>query len=206
MEVNYRKNYLSKSTETLLDVYQNNRGKYVDEVYKEVEKILEERNIDFERIDFEEIEIEDKEIMKNKIDYFPMILGIISILFTFFGKNLISDLISGIAIMIAIRILFLFYCISLCNAYKLNKILWIVLVLIFGGWGMIALNFGILFKSSDMTSQLENENEIDTILVPNSEIHFEQEQKNTTLYTNCPACLKDLKGQNRCTECDLEFE
>lgn len=142
--------------------------------------------------------------MKTKLDFTPMILGTIAIIFTFFSKNLNFDFVLGISIVVAIRTLFLFYCISLCNTYKLNKILWVVLVLVFGGWGMIALNFGIFMSNTEDTNQLENDN--DSLFAPNSQNDYENVQKNTMSYTNCPACLKDLKGQNRCIDCDLEFE
>jgi len=210
MATNYRKFYFSQPTEKLLGIYQNNRGKYEDEVYLEIEKILAERHVDFEKIDIEENAIEDKGIIENKADYLPMILGIISTIFSFFAVKFFYSIEQNIAVPVAgliitIRIMFLMYCVSLCNTYKLNNILWFVLVLIFGGWAMIALNIAALFKTNDKSDELEPEDGIDSVLRENSGIAFEK-VTTATAYTNCPACLKDLKGQNKCDDCDLEFE
>ncbi|MEI9957969.1 MAG: hypothetical protein WDM90_17080 [Ferruginibacter sp.] len=78
MATNYRKYYFSQPTEKLLGIYQNNRGKYEDEVYNVIEKILEERNVDFAKIEVEPSKIENKEVVKDNMIYSPMILGIIN--------------------------------------------------------------------------------------------------------------------------------
>ncbi len=59
MKTNYRDLYIHHSNEELLDIYQNNRGNYIDEVYIEIEKILEERNVPFQKLESKEIEEEE---------------------------------------------------------------------------------------------------------------------------------------------------
>ncbi len=80
MKTNYRDLYIHHSNEELLDIYQNNRGNYIDEVYIEIEKILEERNVPFQKIESKEIEEEESlSTTPKSVTYLPMILGGFSI-------------------------------------------------------------------------------------------------------------------------------
>ena len=192
--MNYREYYLPKSTDTLLNIYQTNRGKYEDGVYDAIEKILEERNVRFDRLTIESEEIEEQ--ASKETVYLPMILGAASILISIFSVKFISDLSTGLIITVGIRLLFFIYAMDLIKRYKMSSGLWVTLVLVFGGFGLILLNWAILFKHSGDDDETMNEEDnllVETVPVANT-------------YSHCPACLKDLHGQNKCIDCDLEFE
>ncbi len=59
---------------------------------------------------------------------------------------------------------------------------------------MIAINFNLSYANKPIEEQTQNEE--------NDSKNFSEREK----YTQCPACLKDLKGSTKCEECGLEFE
>ena len=206
MENDYRKYYLNKPTEVLLQVYYDTSGKYKTEVFSKVEEILVERNVDFEKKNYDIVEENIIEEKSKTAGYLPLILGLLSVALTLGLINLNLDLFTSIFITVVLRLIFIAYGLSLCNDYSLQKGLWITLLILIGGWALIAINIAIIYKTADKDEKpfvnpnalldLANENII------TSPTKTEQINKE---YTHCPACLKDMHGKNKCEDCNLEF-
>ena len=204
MENDYRKYYLNKPTEILLQAYNDTSGKYNPEVFSKIEEILVERNVDFEKKDNGNNE---KNIEKDHpLSYLPLGIGILGIVLIIVTTNLNTGYSLAIFIGIIYRLFLILYVSTLCNENNLKKPLWITFVFYFGIWAIIAIKIAIKYKSeknpeigyTDPNSLLDFANEN---IINKAEVKKVDENN----YTHCPACLKDMLGKNKCDDCNLEF-
>jgi hypothetical protein len=212
-KVDYRKVYLTKSDKFLLDIYKNKRNNYEDEVITTIEQVLKERNIAFDKIEI----INDKQVKSNAVDYTPMLVGMLAILIgglILYMNKSGDEMGFGIWYTVILRIIFIAYSINLSDKYAQNKPLWIILILLFGGWALVFQNIAFIVSNTKpdylVLEPLSNTDTSFSILPKEIkvatvyDINEKVESKNG--YINCPACLKSLNGTNKCIDCDLEFE
>jgi hypothetical protein len=122
----------SKSNLELLQLYKNANEQKKFEMAAVYESILEKRGIEFQKNEM--ATIEEKESEKT---YTPFILGILSILFTYFitskrAYDFHLESLTLILIFLGIRVGFLFYVSKLIKYYSLKGTIWYIVTFIFG--------------------------------------------------------------------------
>jgi hypothetical protein len=213
MDSRYRNIYEKKSDSELLEIYNKGREWHTDSVLKIIEEILTERNVSFENEDILDL----GQLKKNSVTYTAMILGSISLVVTFSLNHYIvyiPEFYSFLVIIIVIcRFFFLIYTYDLTTRYSLSIGLWIILVFVFGGWAMIALNIVIIAKfAPDLPPNVKSINKPNIFtFIPTENIKVITEYDprisadKKEEYINCPACFKNMNGTNKCEDCDLDF-
>jgi hypothetical protein len=214
--IDYRKAYLDKSDKFLLDIYKNKRGYYEDAVITTIEQILKERNVVFDTL---ELANEHTTTEKIDADYAPMIVGMFAIIIgglIAYTNQRGDEMGFGIWYMVILRLVFVAYSINLSDKYTQNKVLWIILILLFGSWALIFQNLAFIVSNNVKVNNANLESLKGTntsfSIIPEevkvaTEYDFESENiSRLNKYTNCPACLKSLNGTNKCIDCDLEFK
>lgn len=104
----------------------------------------------------------------------------------------------NITVNIVMRVIVVMMLLNLIERYGLNKILWIILGVIFGGWTLIVLNLLIWGGMSWEKRIVESGS-------------LEQYKKSVSVaepveYKNCPACGSSLKGEKNCPACGLSLK
>jgi hypothetical protein len=211
MEKNFRKIYLKKSDKVLLDIYENKRSFYEDEVLTTIEQILTERNVAFNKSDL--LDVNSKDFQIKNVGYVPMTLGFITLLFSLYVSFInpyLMDVSAGIIFTILVRVAFIAYAVKLCEDYEVKSANWLIAVLVFSSWAIIFLNFHILSKTSNSNTENEGDDYKSFSGLPqNIKVQPELSADGTPIakpqLINCPACLQSLNGTSRCEACDLEF-
>jgi hypothetical protein len=97
----------------------------------------------------------EKDVSKNNTEtgssntgiYGPILVGIIMVLSAFINIDMeVSPddaIIFSILLNIVFRIIVLLWTLELVKKYRLNKAIWIIVGLLFGGWQLIAINIAI---------------------------------------------------------------
>jgi hypothetical protein len=140
----FRNSFISKTDDELLEIVQNKRSDYQDKALIDAEDILRERGILF-HIPMSNYPSENNSPSDNI--FAPMIVGIIMVALAFFELPSATSSAEAFAVNLTInlvmRFIVLLWTYDLVNKYKLHKVLWMILGLVFGGWALIAINVAI---------------------------------------------------------------
>lgn len=145
----YRQVFIDKTDNELLDIIHNKHKNYQKNAILDIAAILTERGVPF-TMPFDET-IEFRETIEAPLDYSiysPMIIGILLVAFAIIDPFVPSHgaLFINITINVIIRVIVIFWSLNLCEKYKLNKVIWGLLGLLFGGWALIAINIAVWTK------------------------------------------------------------
>lgn len=203
-----RTRLLSKSDEQLLSIVTKERHTYSSEAIQTAESILVERKIEFAFLVAKlppRIEPSIKEEVEQDAEpkpFLPFVVGVGMFLFSLMDPIMVLDYQSAQTVNITINILFrvivVIMLINLSDRYKLNKVLWIILGVIFGGWALIVLNLLIWGGMSWEKRIVESGS-------------LEQYEKSVSVadpveHKNCPACGSVLNGEKNCPACGLSLK
>jgi len=182
-ENGFRKVMLLKTDEELIEIIKNKRADYQEKAILDIEAILTERGIDFNKLPFNDKELDEELISDNKdlliengagsveeygskntlkpesvgkvgpLTFGPLLVGIVMVLFAFVSieMEVSSDdaMIINVLSTVGFRIIVLLWTLELVKKYQLNKAVWIILGLLFGGWQLIAINIAIWMVPED---------------------------------------------------------
>ncbi len=152
-----------KSDGELLDILQYKRNDYQEKAIIDIENILKERGVKYEITIPQEQESKEHTTTTDEQNiYGPLVVGIILVLISLKTPTIEShDAVSiNLTVNIIFRAIVLFWTYHLTEKFYLNKLLWMILGLVFGGWSLIAINVAIWFKDlkKESISNTDNTN------------------------------------------------
>lgn len=184
--------FARKSTEELLQIVTTERHTYQNAAVQTAADILKARGIHYQ-VTHEEILPEQNKPNQVSSPIGPFIVGALMATLGFVELPITMDYEAAwtvtITLNIFVRIVVVAWTYSLATDFKLNKKLWIIVGVIFGGWSLIAIGIAIWTKTSESTIVKEDTQTIS--------------QDNEVL-ENCPACDFKLDDKAKsCPDCGL---
>ncbi len=153
----YRKVMQAKTTEELLEIVTSKSEEYNENALLDAQNLLTEQGIEFVVT-----QKSSRAIQKSpypSLAYAPLATGIVFVLVSFYSPSAaISShqaVEMSIFVNILIRAIVLLWSYQLAQKYKLHKLLWMILGVVFGGWSLIAISFTCFIRA---TPTKENEN------------------------------------------------
>jgi len=187
--------FRKKTNEELLKIVTTERDTFQRQAIKDAESILLERGVDYKAP--EEQVTEEKSDVKQSRPVGPFIVGILFVALAFI--DLPADMDQGAAwtvtvtLNIFMRVIVVSWAFSLAEQFNLNKTLWVILGILFGGWALLAVNF--------------------VVWVNTAETHDEEKNNESNLFLedkpleSCPACNCKLTPQViTCPDCGLNLQ
>lgn len=192
----FRKIFLSKTNDQLLTVVTEERESYTADAIHAAEVILKERGVEFQT---PEPPPPVEKVVGPPKPFMPMVVGICFVLLAIFQVPVAIDPDSAMAINIflnlGMRAVVVFWTLDLTNQFRLNKKLWVILGILFGGWSLMAINLVIWYNPDDPSAPI----------VP-AEPALQKEPFTGHSFANCPACNFQLNGkEEECPGCGLSF-
>jgi hypothetical protein len=193
----FRKVFLPKTNDQLLTIVTEERESYTAAAIHEAETILKERGIEFQS---PEPPPPVEKIVGPAKPFMPMVVGIGFVLLAIFQAPVAIDPDSAMSINIILnvvmRVIVVVWILDLTKQFRLNKTLWVILGIIFGGWALIAINIVIWYNPDESPLPVITADPV----LPNEPFTGHS-------YPNCPACNFQLAGQEEdCPECGLSFK
>lgn len=181
-----------KSTEELLQIVTTDRHTYQNVAVQTAADILKARGVHYQ-ITHEEITPEQEKTNQISTPIGPFIVGAVMAILGFVELPITMDYEAAwtvtITLNIFMRIIVVAWTYSLAIDFKLNKKLWIVLGVIFGGWSLIAIGIAIWTKTTEYTIMTDDIQPI---------------SQETDVLENCPACNFKLDEKAKsCPDCGL---
>lgn len=199
-----RSRFVAKSDEQLLKIVTSERNDYTPEATQLAETILKERSVAFHAADNINQVSEVKSPEPSRI-YLPLIGGIGMVLLAFVDPIQITDADAAftinLTINIFIRFIVVMWLLDLTKTFHMNRILWVILGLIFGGWALIAANLAIWMTEANLAVQIPDH------VTDNSTAQESSDHNKLHNLNFCPACNTPLNGNEEvCPGCDLSLK
>lgn len=163
----FRERFEKQTTEDLLYIIKVQREGYQENAVKIIESILTERGVELvieeEKLEKNKVIVKDEKrrVKSTKTNYsiLSFVIGIALILLAFYrpqNVNIDADtvMIINITVNICMRLFVVMWNLHLVKLYKLNKTIWVVLGLLFGGWSLLAIS---LFTGVRVDQEKNNE-------------------------------------------------
>lgn len=152
----FMKPMLAKTNEELLKIVEVERSRYCAQALMDAESVLRERGVYFVSLNKKagEEQVYTYRTQANN-NYAPGSVGIMMVIITLVftgggirinGLEAESAVAWSILLIVAKRIVVIIWTNNLCERYGLNKTLWILLGVVFGGWQLIAINVAMESK------------------------------------------------------------
>lgn len=193
----FRKVFTSKTNDQLLTIVTEERESYTAEAIQVAETILKERSVEFQ--------VPEPPPLVEKVagptkPFMPMVVGICFVLLAIFQAPVAIDPDSAMSINIFLNLIMravvVFWTLDLTNQFRLNKKLWVILGILFGGWALIVINIVIWYNPEDSPPPA----------IP-TEPESQKEPYTGHSFANCPACNFQLNGKEEdCPGCGLSFK
>lgn len=195
----FRDTLSKKTNDDLLNMIIRDRESYTPQALKEAEAILRERGVDF--VVPESGPESNQQTTTADKPFMPFVIGMCFVLLAFVkipaDLNYDSAWTVSIFINIVARAITLIWLIDLCRNHNLNKTLWLILGVIFGGWTLIAVNVVIWSSDPSVPSPVDV---ADTQQEEQAAISDDVSHG----LSNCPACNFNLsENEKSCPDCGL---
>lgn len=197
-----RKRFTAKSDEQLLAIVTTERSDYTPEAVALAETILNERSIQFQAPAPSEIIAQEKGPEPSAV-FFPLIGGIAFVLLAFVEPIRTTDVDAAftvnLTINILVRLIVVLWLMNLAKTFLMQRTLWIVLGVLFGGWALIAANLAIWMLKAKLGVYVPDN-------ISAGSATKESDRDNGHKLNHCPACKTLLNGtEGVCPECGLSL-
>lgn len=196
-----RKRFIAKSDQQLLAIVTKERSDYTPEAVALAETILNERSVQFQAPALPGKIIQEKGPEPSAV-FFPLIGGIALVLLALADPVRTTDADTAftvnLTINIFIRVIVVVWLVNLAKTFLMQRTLWIILGLLFGGWALIAANLAIWMLKANLD-----------VYVPDnadSAAKLESDHGHSDKLNHCPACETLLNGsEGVCPNCGLSL-
>lgn len=147
----FKQKMQQKTDDELLAIVQSGKNEFQQEALIDAAAVLRERGIEFQEPEISSPE-EKAASTGNALEvpYGPLIVGILMVLLAFYqpddAGNYEAAFTVNLTLNIFIRAIVMIWSHNLATRFGLNKVLWVILGLVFGGWTLIAITVAIGMK------------------------------------------------------------